>query len=296
MKDCQIVFVALVTPMRGHLIDFEAFERLINFHCEQKTDALVILGTTGECVTITDDERTKLIQVALRVSGNRISIWVGTGTNCTAKSIAYTRQAAELGASGCMVVTPYYNKPTQKGIISHFSQICGASDLPVMLYDVPSRTQCKLTCETLKALHQLPSIVAYKDATGDLSRVAFCKEHCPKWRLLCGADTLNSAFIFAGGHGVVSVLANCIPHLMKQMITCIQSKEYAAGYEYEARLYPLVQFLDKETNPIVIKWILYQLGKLDVGIRLPLLWLDDSHAIRGNQVIELLNQLEQENV
>jgi 4-hydroxy-tetrahydrodipicolinate synthase len=292
MVQLQGVLVALVTPMCGHDIDFKAFKGLIQYHCAAGTDAVVILGTTGEAGTLTEQERTQLITLAVETAQKKLPIWVGTGSQSTAQACLWSKQAEVLGAQGCMVVTPYYVRPTQPGIVAHFRHISQATTLPLMVYDVPKRTGCVLELATLKTLHESASIVAYKDATNDLSRVSWLRNACPRWSLLSGDDLSCSAFIFAGGHGIVSVVANCLPQYLQKMVHLIRTKDLGGAFEIEAAFYPIAKLLAQHANPIMIKWLLHQLGMISIGIRLPLLWFNPEEHQGAVEVVTIIKDIQ----
>ena len=267
-------YVALVTPMTptGE-IDFVALDALLDWHIEDKTDGLVILGTTGEAATITQEERDHILNhVISRVSG-RMPVWVGTGTNATASTIEMTQHAQRCGASGALVVTPFYNRPTQEGLFEHYKSVAAAVDLPIMLYNVPSRTSIDLLPDTVCRLSHIENIVALKDATGDLSRLP----ELLSTGLSCfsGDDGSACAFVSEGGHGVVSVVANVRPFQMRQMIHAAR-KGLGEANDYNDALMPWFDALSVETNPIPVKWCLAEMGKIDTGLRLPLLPLSRS--------------------
>lgn len=264
--------VAIVTPMSAsNDVDYDAFSTLIEWHIEQGTDGIVVLGTTGESATLRQDERTKLIQLSMKQINSRVPLIVGTGTNATHTSITLTKQAMELGADAALLVTPYYNKPTQDGLYQHYRAIAHAVALPQILYNVPGRTGCDLQPETIARLADIPNIVAVKEATGDVARVAQIKALCgDKLDLFSGDDATGMDFVLAGGKGVISVTANIAPKAMHDLIkACLeQDREQAASINQQ--LMPLHEKLFVESNPIPAKWALHRMGKIASGIRLPL--------------------------
>lgn len=271
--------VALVTPMRPDgSIDYDALTALIEWHIENETDGLVILGTTGESATVNAKERKDIINHAVNVVKARVPVIAGTGANSTAVSIEFTREAADLGVDACLLVTPYYNKPTQEGLFQHYSEIAKAVAIPQLLYNVPSRTACDLLPETAIRLSEIANIVGLKDATADLTRVKAITSVCgDALALYSGDDVTGCDFILEGGKGVISVTANVAPKLMHEM--CVNALEGNAtrAHELNEQLMPLHINLFVESNPIPAKWALNKMGMIEEGIRLPLTPLSAVH-------------------
>ena len=263
--------VALITPMLDDKqIDYEALARLIAWHLEEKTDALVILGTTGESPTINQTEREKIIQFVLAEVNERVPVIIGTGTNNTEQSIHYTEQAMAFGANAALVVTPYYNKPTQQGLFEHYVAIAKATPLPIILYNVPGRTGCDLTNETVERLAITPNIVGLKDATGQINRAEdFFKRQLPL-DLYSGDDATALQLMELGGKGVISVVANIVPRLMHNMATAALTKNKSKAEELNRQLHDLYSASTVEANPIPTKWALSQMSKIRPSLRLPL--------------------------
>lgn len=263
--------VALVTPMKktGE-IDYDCFLSLIDWQLANGTDGLVVLGTTGESPTIREDEREKLVKLAIERVKSRVPVIVGTGTNSTSSTIAHTRDALEWGADAALVVTPYYNKPTQEGLYQHFKAVADAVPLPQILYNVPSRTGCDLLPETAIRLAQLPNIVAIKEATGDVSRVQKFLDAGCQLDLLTGDDATSLEFMLAGGVGVITVVGNVAPKLFHDFCVAAVSGDKNLARALFAKLEPLCKKLFVESNPIPTKWALQKMGKIAEGIRLPL--------------------------
>ena len=278
--------VALVTPMTGSgSIDFDALDRLVDFHLSSLTDGLVVLGTTGEAATISSHERKQIItQVISRVAG-RIPVIVGTGSNDTKQTIDCTTEAQKLGADGALVVTPYYNKPTQRGLIRHYRSIASAVNLPLIIYNVPSRTGVDMSNETVVALSKEPTIVAIKDATGDLTRVPVLAQ--TSLTLLSGDDASAAKFVQAGGHGVISVAANIVPKLFKELMHGSLHREKSAVV-LDQRLASLCDSLFLESNPIPVKWALSRMGLIGDALRLPLTPLSDQFKSKIESVLSEL--------
>jgi len=274
--------VALITPMyEDGRIDEDSLRRLIDFHVEGGTSAIVVAGTTGESAALNEQEHSRLAQRSVEFAAGRIPVIVGTGANSTAKAIRLTEYAQQAGAAAALLVTPYYNKPTQEGLYRHFEAIAEVVAIPQILYNVPSRTACDLLPETVERLSGLANIVGIKEATGDLDRLAHLQSLCGEgFDLLSGHDGTACEFILQGGHGDISVTANVAPRRMHQMCSAA-----LAGRRDEARginvdLAVLHRDLFVESNPIPVKWAVAELGLSARGIRLPLTWLtEDAQAI-----------------
>jgi 4-hydroxy-tetrahydrodipicolinate synthase len=279
--------VALVTPMEENgAIDWDAYERFIEWQLEQGTDGLVVLGTTGESPSITAEERVELIKRAVAKAGGRVPVIVGTGANSTAVTIQHTQQAAELGADAALIVTPYYNKPPQAGLIAHFKAVAESTHLPIILYNVPGRTGCDMLPETAAELGQLSNIVAMKEATGDLSRVAAYKQLGADLVLLSGDDGSCEQFIELGGQGVISVAANIAPRAMHELCQLAMSKSTEAA-DLQQKLNPLFDAMGLQSNPIPVKWAAAEMDLIPTGIRLPLLPLDPAYH---DKVLQAMRQ------
>ena len=266
--------VAIVTPMLNTgAIDYERLGQLIEWHIACQTEALVILGTTGESATISEQERTKLVPWVIDRVNNRLPVIVGTGSNVTEQSIERTLNAQSQGADACLLVTPYYNKPTQDGLFQHFSAIATEASIPQILYNVPSRTGIDLSVECTVRLNQAHgNIVGIKDATADWVRMRALKE-MTDLELYSGDDLTAFDFIHAGGQGVISVTANVFPKVMSQMVSSLLAGDIEAARNINSQLLPWYRLLFIESNPIPSKWMLEKMGKIEQGIRLPLTWL-----------------------
>lgn len=277
--------VALVTPMRASgELDFEALRRLVDFHLEQGSDGIVAVGTTGESATLTEAEHLEVIrQVVDRVAG-RIPVIAGTGANATAEAIQLTRGAQRLGADACLLVTPYYNKPTQEGLYRHYRAVAEAVDIPLILYNVPGRTACDLLPATVGRLAAVARIIGIKEATGDLGRIDALRACCgPEFLLYSGDDASAREFCLRGGQGVISVTANVAPRLMHEMCAAARAGDRERAAQLDARLAALHRDLFVESNPIPVKWAVHELGLIPDGIRLPLTWLsaECQETVRG---------------
>jgi 4-hydroxy-tetrahydrodipicolinate synthase len=273
--------VAIVTPMQpGGALDLAALARLIDFHIENGTAGIVVVGTTGESPTVDVDEHCRLIQASIEHAAGRIPVVAGTGGNSTAEAIALTRFARSAGATACLSVVPYYNKPTQEGLYRHFSTIAEAVDLPLILYNVPSRTVADLANDTIVRLAAIPRIIGLKDATSDLVRVVDLRNRLPAGRefaLYSGNDDTALAFMLLGGDGVISVTANLAPKLVSQMCAAALAGDVATARRHNARLANLNARLFVEANPIPVKWALSEMRLIHNELRLPLTPLASRH-------------------
>jgi 4-hydroxy-tetrahydrodipicolinate synthase len=270
--------VAIVTPMKGDgAIDVARFRSLIDWHVAEGTDGIVVVGTTGESPTVNFDEHKELIRVAVEHSKGRIPIIAGTGGNSTAEAIELTESAKKAGATACLSVVPYYNKPTQEGLYRHFRAVAEAVELPMILYNVPGRTVADLQNDTVLRLAALPGIIGIKDATANLERGTDLIKRTPRnFAIYSGEDSTALALILMGGQGVISVTANVAPKLMHQMCAAALVGDVKRAREINLRLLPLHQRLFLEANPIPVKWALAQMGQIDDGIRLPMVPLSET--------------------
>jgi 4-hydroxy-tetrahydrodipicolinate synthase len=270
--------VAIVSPMHEDgSLDLNALSRLIEWHVGEATNAIVVVGTTGESPTVDPQEHIELVRTAVQAARGRIPVVAGTGGNSTREAIDLTTHARKVGADATLQVVPYYNKPTQEGLYRHFVAVAEAVDLPMILYNVPGRTVADLGVDTTLRLAQVPGIVGLKDATGDLARAGQLLCRLPaNFALYSGNDDSALALMLLGGRGVISVTANVAPRLMRQMCDAALSGELPKARELNARLMPLHTRLFIEPNPIPVKWVLQRMGKIAGGIRLPLVPLSAS--------------------
>ena len=268
---------ALVTPMRQDgAIDFEAWERLLDFHLESGSDAVVVGGTTGESPALERAELEDLIRNARRRVAGRIPVIAGSGTAGTAKSVALSRAAEAAGADALLVVTPYYNRPTQEGLYWHFTAIADATGIPLILYNVPGRTACDLLPGTVGRLSQHPRIVGIKEATGSVARGVQVLEASRTGFLLIGGDDATAAGLMrAGACGVISVTANVAPRAMHEMCAAALRDDHDEASRINTMLAPLHETLFVEPNPIPVKWAVHRLGLSGPAIRLPLVPLTE---------------------
>ncbi len=273
-------FVALITPMQpGGAVDYPGLDRLVDFHLQHGTDGLVIMGTTAEAATISFAEQLQIIaKVVARVAG-KIPVLAGNGSNATSEGVARTRELDKLAIDGFLTVTPFYNKPMQKGMLAHFQQVAAATAKPILLYNVPGRTGVDLLPETVAELASVPNIVGIKEATGSLTRLTELQQRCPAdFALLSGDDASSLDFLLAGGHGVISVTANIAPAQLAQVCQLVKQGQQQQAKELDNLLQGLHHQLFIESNPIPTKWALQRLGLIDSDfMRLPLTQLEPIH-------------------
>jgi len=269
--------VALVTPFRGGAFDEAAYRELIEWHIAEGTDGLVPCGTTGEAPTLSHDEHKHVVEVCIDSAAGRVPVIAGTGSNATAEAVDLTRHAKAAGANAALVVTPYYNKPTQEGLYQHFKTIQDAVDIPIIIYNIPPRSVIDMSVETMARLAELPNIAGVKDATQDLTRpmrtrLAIGGDFC----LLSGEDGTALPFMAGGGHGCISVTANAAPRLCADMQRAWRDRDLATALELQDRLMPLHGALFCESNPCPVKYALSLLGKCTAEVRLPLAEISDA--------------------
>jgi 4-hydroxy-tetrahydrodipicolinate synthase len=271
--------VALVTPMHTDgSIATQALQELVEWHIQEKTTAIIIGGTTGESATLEPDDRHKIISLAVKQAAGRIPIIAGAGTHSTQATLQLIHDAEHAGAQACLVVTPYYNKPSQYGLYQHYKTITENTTLPIILYNVPSRTACDLLPETIEHLAPIKQIIGIKDATGQLERAQAIMPYCDQhFALYSGDDATALDWLQQGAQGVISVTANIAPQKMQSMCQAALAGDHETAEKINAELKPLHQSLFIESNPIPVKWALYTMGKMPVGIRLPLTILDQKH-------------------
>jgi 4-hydroxy-tetrahydrodipicolinate synthase len=271
--------VALVTPMREDgSLDREALRRLVEFHIEHKTDAIVAVGTTGESPTLDFDEHAEVIELVVTYVNDRVPVIAGTGANSTTEAIKLTRDAEKVGADACLLVTPYYNKPTQEGLFRHFRAIAEAVPIPLILYNVPTRTACDMLPDTVERLAAIPNIVGIKEASGNVDRIRDILRRCgDRMDVFTGDDATARESILAGARGDISVTANVAPQLMHDMCAAARAGDGQRARAIDERLMGLHQSLFVEANPIPVKWALKEMGLIEGGIRLPLTPLSELH-------------------
>ena len=271
--------VAIVTPMlEDGSLDLDSFRRLIDWHVAEGTDGIVVVGTTGESPTVDFDEHKALIRLAVEHAKGRIPIIAGTGGNSTAEAVELTESAKHAGATACLSVVPYYNKPTQEGLYRHFRAVAEKVGLPMILYNVPGRTACDMLPETVERLSAIPNIVGIKDATGNLGRGREILERCgDRLDVYGGDDATGMELMLSGAKGVISVTANAAPRAMHEMCAAALAGDRAQASAVNDRLAGLHETLFVEANPIPVKWVLYEMGLIEPGIRLPLTLLSERY-------------------
>ncbi|PXW26260.1 4-hydroxy-tetrahydrodipicolinate synthase [Paraburkholderia caballeronis] len=270
---------AIVTPMHEDgSLDLPAFRKLIDWHVEEGTDALVVVGTSGESATLNVEEHILMVKTAVEHAAGRLPIIAGSGGNSTAEAIELTGQAKSVGANASLQVVPYYNKPTQEGMYRHFAKIAETVDLPMILYNVPGRTVADMANETILRLARVPGIVGVKEATGNIDRAAHLIKEAPAgFSIFSGDDPTAIALMLLGGHGNISVTANVAPRQMSLLCKAALAADAKTAREIHLKLLSLHKNLFVESNPIPAKWALQQLGRIEGGIRLPLTPLDERY-------------------
>lgn len=271
--------VAIVTPMRvDGSLDSDSLHKLVEFHISNGTDGIVAVGTTGESATLTVEEHCDVIRQIVEQVNGRIPVIAGTGANSTSEAIELSQYAKDLGVDAVLLVTPYYNKPTQEGLYQHYKAIAEAVDIPQILYNVPSRTACDLLPETVGRLADIQNIIGIKEATGDVSRVGQIKALCgDKMELYTGEDANTVDFILAGGQGVISVTANVAPKAMHEMCAAALAGNEVRARQINSDLALLHKTLFVESNPIPVKWALTEMKMIPAGIRLPMTVLSERY-------------------
>ena len=263
--------IPIVTPFKDGKIDEDGFQNLIEFHIKSGTDAIVPCGTTGESATLTHKEHEQLVDISIKTANNRVPVIAGTGSNSTDEAIKLTTYAQKAGADGALLITPYYNKPTQEGLYQHYKDIAVKTDIPLILYNVPSRTGVNMLPETVAKLSEIPSIVGIKEASGSLRQICeiiyLCGEKCS---VFSGDDFTNYPILAMGGRGVISVTANIVPDKIAAMWDAFESGDHTKAREIHYQLLSLNNAMFLETNPIPVKTALGLMGKISPEMRLPL--------------------------
>lgn len=284
--------VALVTPMNSDgELDWDALEQLVEFHIDGGTDAIVAMGTTGESATLNEKEHCAVIQRVIKCVAGRVPVIAGTGANSTQEAIDLTRCAKEQGADAALLVTPYYNKPTQEGLYLHYKAVAEAVDIPQILYNVPGRTACDMLPETIGRLSSIENIIGVKEATGELDRLDSIKKVSVEgFEIYSGDDSTCTEFILQGGDGTISVTANIEPAQMHKMCEAAMAGDRELAEQLNSSLKPLHRDLFLEANPIPVKWALFEMGKIKDGIRLPLTRLSKQYRLTLNEAIASANK------
>ena len=276
--------MALITPMyENGDVDFRALEKLVNFHIESGTKAIVSVGTTGESATLNHDEHIEVMKKTIEYSNGRIPVIAGTGANSTSEAVELTQAAKDMNADACLLVTPYYNKPTQEGLYQHYKKIAESVDIDQILYNVPGRTGVDMSVDTIVRLADISNIIGVKDATGDLNVARSLIEKCPEsFILLSGDDGTAIDFILMGGHGGISVTANIVPKLLSAAYDLAIRGNADKAKEIDLEILNLHSHLFIESNPIPVKWAMHKMGFCENGIRLPLTKLE----LESRKIIE----------
>lgn len=269
--------VALVTPFKDEAVDYDKLEELVEYHIENGTNGIIPCGTTGESPTLTHSEHGEVVDKVVEKANGRIRVIAGTGSNSTSEAINLTRHAKKTGADGALIITPYYNKPTQQGLYEHYKAILEEVDIPVIIYNVPSRTGVSITPETVARLYDFNNIVAIKEATGDIDQASHILNLCDI-TVLSGDDSLTLPIMSVGGKGVVSVLANILPREISEMVSSFINREFEKSVNLHMRLFPLCKAMFIETNPIPVKTAMKLMGRLNGEMRLPMCKMSDGNV------------------
>jgi 4-hydroxy-tetrahydrodipicolinate synthase len=281
---------AIITPFKNNKVDYESFERLINWQIDEGIDALVVCGTTGEASTLTDDEHREVIKFAVEVVDGRVPVIAGTGSNDTDYAIDMTKFACEVGADAVLAVTPYYNKATQKGLIKSFTAIADAATKPIILYNVPSRTGCNILPATAAVLAEHDNIVAIKEASGNISQIAaLARAVGDKMDIYSGNDDQIVPILALGGKGVISVLSNPMPRATSKICHDFLDGNIAESRRSQLELLPLIDALFCEVNPIPVKAAMAEMGFCENSLRLPLTEMEDDHKTKMVGIMKDLN-------
>ena len=277
---------AAATPFTGSGVDFPALRKHLDFLLENGTDALVVCGTTGEAATMSYEERMETVEAVVRHVDGRVPVIAGTGSNNTENAIALSKDAVSAGADGLLVVTPFYNKATQRGLIRHFAAVADSAERPVILYNVPSRTGVKCTAETYAALAQHPNILGVKEAGGDLALIQKTRELCPEdFYIWSGNDDETAPIMLLGGSGVISVAANVVPQEMHQLTASCLSGDFVSAGKLQLRLRKLCEALFWEVNPIPVKTAMSMMGFCQERFRLPMCEMEEENRARLRTVL-----------
>jgi len=280
------VITALVTPFRAGRLDEEAYRQLIDWQIQQGVQGIVPCGTTGESATLSHEEHGRVIDIAVDEARGRVPVIAGTGSNSTAEAIQLTRHAKEAGADGALLITPYYNKPTQEGLYRHYKAVADEAKFPIILYNVPGRTGVNLLPDTVARLSETPEVVGIKEATGDLKQVSDVLEKCGnRLSVLSGDDFTVLPLLALGGGGVISVLSNVVPADVVAMVKAFEAGDLAQARALHFKTMPLARSLFLETNPIPVKSALARMGRMAMEFRLPLCPLQEANAAKLDAVL-----------
>jgi 4-hydroxy-tetrahydrodipicolinate synthase len=280
-------FTAMVTPFREGQLDPEALKRHIDFQIDGGIDGLVPCGTTGEASTMSHDEHVEVVRLTVEHVNKRVPVIAGSGSNSTSEAVQLTKRVKEVGADACLMITPYYNKPTQEGLYRHFATVAEQVDVPIILYNVPGRTGVNMLPETVARLAQIPNIVGLKDATGDLKQASYTHQLVPEeFVLLSGEDALVYPLLAIGGKGVISVVSNIIPGEMSALCRHYLDDDAGWALALHHKLLPLCDAMFLETNPIPVKGALAMMGRIENELRLPLVPLSDGASARVREALD----------
>lgn len=273
----QGVYVAIVTPFDADgKVDYNALKELVNFHLEQGTDGIVPCGTTGESATLSHDEHKRVVELVVGAADGQCQVIAGTGSNSTAEAVDLTKHAKSVGADAALVITPYYNKPTQEGLYRHFKAISDAVDLPQVVYNVPGRTGVNMLPPTVERLSELPNVVAIKEASGNITQVSEITRTADL-EVLSGDDAMTLPILSVGGVGVISVIGNLVPAMMKKMVMTWADGDHAEALAIHHKLQPLCEAMFIESNPIPLKTAMKLLGRSNGVLRLPLCEMQEAN-------------------
>jgi 4-hydroxy-tetrahydrodipicolinate synthase len=276
----------MITPFRDGQVDEAALRGLVRFHLKNGTDGLVPCGTTGEAVTMTEEEQLRVVEIVVEEVNGRIPVIAGTGTNSTAKTIKMTKLMKKAGADGALIVTPYYNKPTQQGLYLHFEAVAKETDLPIVLYNVPGRTSVNMLPETVSRLAKIPSIVGIKEASGSMDQVSQIIESCrPDFAVLSGDDSVTLPLLALGGVGIISVVGNIAPAAMAELVRSFRAGNVARAREIHYQIFDLCRAMFIETNPIPVKTAAGILGLCSDDMRLPLSPMSEANRRKLEQAM-----------
>jgi 4-hydroxy-tetrahydrodipicolinate synthase len=285
-------FTALITPFKNGEVDVEALEGLVEFQIEHGVNGLVPCGTTGETPALSEEEDRVVVETVVRVAAGRVPVVAGTGSNSTDMAIKYTKMAKEVGADGSLQVAPYYNKPTQEGLLRHFATIAESTDLPLILYNIPGRTSVTISAETMARLAEIPNIVGVKDSTLSMNMISDIKSGCgEEFDILSGDDPMTLPLIALGGVGVISVASNVAPGAVSDMVGALLGGDWERGRELHYELLPLFRALFVETNPIPVKTAASLLGLCSDEMRLPMIPLSGENLRTLQRVMEETSHL-----
>jgi len=280
-------YTALVTPFSGGQIDVQALRDHVDFQIEKGIDGLVPCGTTGEASTLSHDEHIEVVRITVEQTAGRVPVIAGSGSNSTAEALELTKRVKEVGADACLMITPYYNKPTQEGLFQHFSTVAGKVDIPIVLYNVPGRTGINMLPETVARLAAIPNIVGLKDATADLKQASYTRQLTPDdFVILSGEDALVYPLMAVGGSGVICVTSNILPGKMAQLCRRFLTGDFSGAAELHHRLLPMCDALFVETNPIPVKAALFMMGRIKNELRLPLVPVSEKGAEKVRTAIK----------